>query len=133
MKEDQKKYSRRDFLKGAMAIGGVAAAAGLGYRAFSNALHRNFDISRSEALLSSVEPSDNPDQLPNVVLIFTDDLGYGDLSVYGSQAISTPNLDRMATTLVATANRLGGEDNTTVVVIGADSDATVVDLASPID
>ncbi|MDH5563327.1 MAG: Stp1/IreP family PP2C-type Ser/Thr phosphatase [Nitrospirota bacterium] len=43
-----------------------------------------------------------------------------------------PNLDRMATTLVATANRLGGEDNTTVVVIGSDSDATVVDLASPI-
>jgi len=32
-----------------------------------------------------------------------------------------PNLDRMATTLVATANRLGGEDNTTVVLIGAET------------
>ena len=40
----------------------------------------------------------------------------------------TPNLDRICHTLVSTANQLGGEDNTTVVVIGADSDATLVDL-----
>lgn len=39
-----------------------------------------------------------------------------------------PNLDRIKDTLVATANRLGGEDNTTVVVIGSDFDATLVDL-----
>jgi len=39
-----------------------------------------------------------------------------------------PNLNRIKNTLVATANRLGGEDNTTVVVIGSDSGATLVDL-----
>ena len=34
---------------------------------------------------------------PNVVVIFADDLGYGDLSSYGHPTIRTPNLDRMAT------------------------------------
>ena len=33
---------------------------------------------------------------PNVVIIFADDLGYGDLGVYGHPSILTPNLDRMA-------------------------------------
>jgi len=33
---------------------------------------------------------------PNVVIIFADDLGYGDLSCYGHPTIATPRLDRMA-------------------------------------
>ncbi|MBN1588309.1 MAG: sulfatase [Pirellulales bacterium] len=33
---------------------------------------------------------------PNVVIIFADDLGYGDLSCYGHPTINTPHLDRMA-------------------------------------
>lgn len=35
-------------------------------------------------------------QKPNVVFIYVDDLGYGDLSCYGANKISTPNLDKLA-------------------------------------
>lgn len=35
-------------------------------------------------------------QKPNVVFIYADDLGYGDLSCYGAKAIKTPNIDRLA-------------------------------------
>lgn len=33
---------------------------------------------------------------PNVVLIFADDLGYGDLGCYGATKLQTPNIDRLA-------------------------------------
>jgi uncharacterized sulfatase len=33
---------------------------------------------------------------PNIILINADDLGFGDLGVYGSRAINTPNIDRLA-------------------------------------
>jgi arylsulfatase A len=33
---------------------------------------------------------------PNIVFIYADDMGYGDLGCYGSKAIKTPNIDRMA-------------------------------------
>ena len=33
---------------------------------------------------------------PNIVVIFTDDQGYGDVGCFGAQGYETPNLDRMA-------------------------------------
>lgn len=33
---------------------------------------------------------------PNIILIFVDDMGYGDISAFGSRAIQTPNLDALA-------------------------------------
>eukprot|EP00118_Oscarella_pearsei_P022434 m.259563 g.259563 ORF g.259563 m.259563 type:complete len:513 (+) comp40423_c1_seq7:3494-5032(+) len=35
-------------------------------------------------------------QKPNIVLLFADDLGYGDLGVYGHPTSTSPNLDKMA-------------------------------------
>nr|WP_321408465.1 arylsulfatase [uncultured Carboxylicivirga sp.] len=34
---------------------------------------------------------------PNIVLIYVDDLGYGDIGVNGATGVETPNIDRMAT------------------------------------
>ncbi|MBN1927754.1 MAG: sulfatase [Prolixibacteraceae bacterium] len=36
-------------------------------------------------------------QLPNIVFIFADDLGYGDLACFGADDIATPHIDRLAT------------------------------------
>src|SRR5580765_2209884 len=41
--------------------------------------------------------ADQPGRLPNVVIILTDDLGYGDIGVFGAKGYQTPRLDRMAT------------------------------------
>ncbi|HXS55033.1 MAG TPA: arylsulfatase [Hanamia sp.] len=35
-------------------------------------------------------------QHPNVLILYTDDLGYGDLSCYGAKASATPNIDWLA-------------------------------------
>lgn len=35
-------------------------------------------------------------QKPNVILIYVDDLGFGDLGCYGSKTIKTPNIDQLA-------------------------------------
>lgn len=40
--------------------------------------------------------SGRPERRPNVVFLLADDLGWGDLSCYGSLHIKTPNLDRLA-------------------------------------
>ena len=42
--------------------------------------------------LAAAEPAAKP----NVVLIYADDLGYGDLSCYGATRVKTPNIDRLA-------------------------------------
>ena len=37
-----------------------------------------------------------PSSQPNIVLIYMDDLGYGDASCYGATKLKTPNIDRLA-------------------------------------
>ncbi len=59
---------------------------------FKNSLFAGLAVS---PFIACSTPAQKP-QNPNIVLIFIDDLGYGDLSCYGASQYKTPNLDRMA-------------------------------------
>jgi len=63
---------RRNFLKAAAA--GIAAAGALPERA----------------------SSESPGRKPNIVLLFIDDLGYGDVGCFGCDDIPTPHIDSLA-------------------------------------
>src|SRR4051794_25287032 len=47
-------------------------------------------------LATSARAQQVPERLPNIVLIYADDVGYGDIGCYGAAAVKTPNLDAIA-------------------------------------
>ena len=48
------------------------------------------------ALIPGVQAKESIANRPNIVLIFVDDMGYGDPGCYGGEVISTPNIDALA-------------------------------------
>ena len=70
---------------------GCLTAIGLALAACSNSTQE----SQSE-LHSNSSPLANSQTMPNIVILYMDDLGYGDVSAYNSGALNTPNIDRMA-------------------------------------
>lgn len=47
-------------------------------------------------LLTQAQKNQTPPRTPNVIFIYADDLGYGDLQCYGGTGARTPNVDRLA-------------------------------------
>lgn len=101
---ETKSVSRRSFIKtGLLAGGGLLVAGGLGWHFYNVFGGKDYDQARTETLIESIQAG-NPEELPNIILIVTDDMGLGDLSLTGSQAIRTPSIDRMAAEGVSLTN-----------------------------
>ncbi len=50
----------------------------------------------SQCQNQSKEVSTSSQDLPNIVIIYMDDLGYGDVSAYGATELETPHMDKLA-------------------------------------
>ena len=79
LKDQRGKTTRRDFLGAGAALAGAYGAASVG----------GLLTGASISLAADIKP-------PNFIIIYCDDLGYGDVGCFGSPAVSTPNIDRMA-------------------------------------
>ncbi|HMF69939.1 MAG TPA: arylsulfatase, partial [Flavitalea sp.] len=55
-------------------------------------------LNTTAQLNSTAQVNTTAKQKPNIVIVYTDDLGYGDLSCYGAKNVATPNIDRLAKT-----------------------------------
>lgn len=53
-------------------------------------------MSALPGLTVALETQPAVQKIPNILLIYSDDLGYGDLSCYGAQAVKTPKIDALA-------------------------------------
>ncbi|MEJ2209622.1 MAG: sulfatase [Anaerolineae bacterium] len=85
--------SRRSFLKRAALTGTALVAGGAAVRGVHNHLGRDLRPDRARTYLDSIRPASDPGELPNIVVILTDDLGAGDLD---APAVDTPHMERLA-------------------------------------
>ena len=63
-----------------------------------------FTLNQSSTPVKNVAPAG-----PNIILIFMDDMGYGDLSCYGALDLHTPNIDRLASEGIRFTNFLSAQ------------------------
>ena len=70
----------------------------LSYSQSDDETHLAFKQEYLERLREESERTDLSDRStrPNIIFILYDDLGYGDISAFGAQAIATPNIDALA-------------------------------------
>ncbi len=85
--------TRRNMLK-LTAAGAIAGMGGVGISKLLSE-ENHLQINRLRQPVLGRKPGTD-ESSPNIVAIMVDDLGFGDLSCYGSKAVNTPNIDKLA-------------------------------------
>lgn len=84
-------------MPGAAALALAAALASLGEPVLAPAVGDVVEAAAPARQDYPVIPDfGDTERAPNIIVLFADDMGYGDLSCYGSTKNDTPNLDRLA-------------------------------------
>ncbi|WP_082098754.1 sulfatase-like hydrolase/transferase [Demequina iriomotensis] len=91
-----------------LALPGAAVVAGSGYVAVKSLTASPDNSPEHEAskdeYLDALAGTTSSGEAPNVLLVYYDDLGYGDLGFMGETPIKTPNIDRLAENGVVLTN-----------------------------
>lgn len=66
-------------------------------------LHLGMGVAAAAVAVGCAEKESAPKK-PNIVLIYADDIGFGDLSCYGTGVVPTPNVDKLASQGVRLTN-----------------------------
>lgn len=95
------KLSRRELIKKTARIGAIAGGAALlgggAYPLLSeNSIDELYGTYPEGAAKTRLELKNPSAPKPNIVIMYCDDLGYGDIGCNGATAIRTPNIDSLA-------------------------------------
>lgn len=95
------KISRRDVIKyslrAGLVVGGIAAVGTAGYKLLgTKSIDELYGPYPEDSKLKPLAVTNPSAPKPNIIIIYCDDLGYGDLGCYGNKAIRTPNIDALA-------------------------------------